>query len=324
MSIRTIDRLEHPQFIAFLEAGMRPESASTRAADDFPVILGIDNLEGLWGLRDDQGWAAGLSVLVRSFTTSAGTVAVAGIGSVVTRSDRRGEGLSSRLQNTVLEDLQAREVALAVLWSDQPAVYAGRGFAPAGWEYHVDLVAAELVGLVPPEVEVRPFRPDDTAAVAAIYRQHPLRTLRRPADHARLFGMPGTRGLVAESAGETLAYAFCGKGEDFPGYVAEWGGPARLVAATLLAARDAGLASRVLIPAGSEDLLTSLMTAGAGVTVVPCGLWAVLRADLLAAVTGRNPAGDPQVAATWLGAPGPDGTPIPGVFQLAVWGFDSV
>ena len=324
MSIRTIDRLEYPEFIAFLEAGMRPETAPTRAVDDFPIILGSDNLEGLWGLRDDQGWAAGLSVLVRQFTTSAGTVAVAGIGSVVTRSDRRGEGLSSKLQNTLLEDLQARDVPLAVLWSDQPEVYAGRGFAPAGWEYHADLAEADLAGLVPPRVEVRPFRPDDTGAVAAIYRQHPLRTLRKPADQARLFGMPGTRGLVAESVGEIVAYAFCGKGEDFPGYVAEWGGPVPMVAATLLAARDAGLASRVLIPAGSENLLTSLMTAGAGVSVVSCGLWAVLRPDLLAAVTGQNPAGDQQVAAIWLGASGPDGAPVPGVFQLAVWGLDSV
>jgi len=324
MSIRTIDRLEHPQFIAFLEAGMRPETTPTRAQDDFPIILGTGNLDGLWGLRDDQGWAAGLSVLVRPFTTSAGTVAVAGIGSVVTRADRRGEGLSSLLQSTVLEELRAREVPLAVLWSDQPEVYAGRGFAPAGWEYHVDLAAADLVGLVPPGVEVRPYHLDDTAAVAAIYQQHPLRTLREPADQARLCSMPGTRGLVAESDGRIVAYAFCGKGEDFPDYVAEWGGPTRLVVATLLAARDARLASRVLIPAGSEDLLTSLMAAGAGAAVVPCGLWAVLRPDVLAALVGQSPAGDPRSAAAWLGAPGPVDELTPGLIQIAVWGFDSV
>jgi GNAT superfamily N-acetyltransferase len=323
MAIRTIDAAEHAAFVSFLNAGMRPEGGATRADEDFPVVLASDNLEGLWGLEDADGWAAGLAVLVRPFTTSAGSVDVAGIGSVVTRRDRRGEGLSRQIQHHVLQELTTRGVPLAVLWTDQPEIYAGRGFKPAGWEYHLDLAGADLARAQPPAA-VRPFRPDDTDAVASRYGDHPFHTRRRAADHARLYTMPGTRGLVLERAGSVVAYAFCGKGADFPGYVAEWGGDAEPVLALLAAVRDRGLAQRVLVPAGREDVLEAAMAGGAGAAVVPSGLWAVLRPDRLPAGAGSGAPADAKDAAAWLGAVGDDGLPVPGRLALAVWGFDSV
>jgi GNAT superfamily N-acetyltransferase len=323
MAIRTIEAAEHAAFVAFLNAGMRPEGSATRADDDFPVVLAPDNLEGLWGLEDARGWAAGLAVLVRPFATSTGSVDVAGIGSVVTRRDRRGEGLSRQIQHHVLQELATRGVPLAVLWTDQPEIYAGRGFKPAGWEYHVDLAGVDLAAADPPAL-VRPFRPEDTDAVVARYADHPFHTRRRALDHARLYSMPGTRGLVLERAGAVVAYAFCGKGADFPGYVAEWGGNAEPVLTLLAAVRDRGLAHRVLVPAGREDLLEAALARGAGTAVVPSGLWTVLRPDLLARCTGIESPADPVDAAAWLGSVDADGLPVPGRLALAVWGFDSV
>jgi GNAT superfamily N-acetyltransferase len=324
MSIRTVRPDEYADFIAFINAGMRPEPTATRAEEDFPVILGRDNLAGLWGLPDDLGWAAGLTVLVRPFTTTAGPLPVAGIGSVVTRPDRRGEGLSSRLQTTVLGQLAGRGVPLAVLWTDQPEIYAGRGFGAAGWEYHLDLTAADLDVPVPPGADIRPFRAADTTAVAMLYGGHALRTIRESGDDRRLYTMPGTRGLVLAAAGDILAYAFCGKGEDFPGYVTEWGGSPAHVLPVLAAARRMGLAGRVLVPAGAEALLEQAGRHGAGFALVPCGLWAVLRSDLLVQACGPTP-GDPRLAMTWLGQPGPEGgMPRAGRLKIAVWGFDSV
>jgi GNAT superfamily N-acetyltransferase len=244
MAICTITADEFAEFIAFINVGMRPDGAPTRAEDDFPVILGRENLAGLWGLRDREGFAAGLSCLVRPFTTDHGTVLVAGIGSVVTRADRRGEGLSGRIQQTVLQHLRKAGVHLAVLWTDRPEIYAGRGFTAAGYEYHVDVAAADLP---PAGSAVEAFADDDADAVADIYRRHSLRTARGPADHAALYGMPGTRGLVSRRDGRVGGYVFCGKGEDFPGYVAEWGGPPDVVMPLLAAARAAGLATRVLV-----------------------------------------------------------------------------
>ena len=160
--------------------------------------------------------------------------------------------------------------------------------------------------------------------MAALYEQHALRTVREADDHARLYGMPGTRGLVAEAGGELRAYAFCGKGADFPDYVAEWGGSPGEVLAVLQAVREAGLASRVLVPAGGEELLAVAMPRGAQVAVVPSGLWSVLRPEALAIGEAGVPGGDRRDPTVWLGAPGADGLPRPGLLQVAVWGFDSV
>jgi GNAT superfamily N-acetyltransferase len=261
---------------------------------------------------------------VRSFRSSAGDVAVAGIGAVVTREDRRGEGLSRRIQAHVLADLAGRGVPLAVLWTDQPAIYAGRGFKPAGWEYHLDLTGADLAAIRPEATTIRPFRPADTAVVGKLYADHPLHTRRRPADHWLLYGMPGSRGLVLEQAGQVVASAFAGKGADFPDYVAEWGGDAGSALAVLAAVRDGGLAHRVLVPAGREDLIEAALARGGEMAVVPSGLWSVLRPELLPTAGDRMPPADPTDPAAWLGTVGDDGLPVPGVLALAVWGFDSV
>ncbi len=324
MEIRTVRPHEVEEFLGFLDGGMRPGSAPTRAWEDFPVILSAENAEGLCGVQDARGWAAGLAVLVRTFTTTGTPVQVAGIGSVVTRADRRGEGLSRRLQETVLGRLAGAGVPLAVLWTDQPEIYAGRGFRPAGWEYHADLAAADLAGLQPADVEIRPYTAVDALSVGMLYGRHALRTEREPGDDARLYGMPGTRGLVAARAGDVIAYAFFGKGEDFPAYAAEWGGPPDLALAVMAAARERGLGTRVLVPAGGEALLQLAVPRGASVSLAPSGMWSVLRTDRLLAVAGPAPAGDVHDPRTWLGEPAPTGTPDPGRFAVAVWGFDSV
>ncbi len=324
MSIRPVVLAEYKDFVAFLNAGMRPEITATRAEDDFPVILSPDNLEGLWCMKDDSGWIAGLAVLTRSFTSVLGPVRVAGIGSVVTRPDKRGQGLSKQLQTRVLGELAGQDVPLAVLWTDQPAIYSGRGFHEAGWEYHVDLSGARLAGLVPPGAEVRPFLPSDVTAVSMIYDAHPLRTLRHSGDNTKLYTMPGTRGLVLAMGHDILAYAFCGKGDDFPDYVAEWGGKAEPALAVMAAAQEQGLASRVLVPAGREDLLKVASRRGAGHGLISSGLWSVIRPDLMPIPEGVKPSGRPEDPATWLGRVDDEGRIKPGCFQLGVWGFDSV
>jgi hypothetical protein len=326
MAIRTVRPEEIGSFLDFLNAGMRPEPAPTRADEDFPLILSAANREWLWGVADGQGWAAGLAVLVRTFTSSAGEVRVAGIGSVVTRLDRRGEGLSSLLQTSVLGRLAGLGVPLAVLWSDQPEIYAGRGFRAAGWEHHLDLGSAFLDDLNAGSATVRPYRASDAPFISLLYDRHPLRTLREPGDAARLYGMPGTRGLVLAAGNDILAYVFCGKGEDFPDYVTEWGGSARRVLSLLAVARERGLARRVLVPAGREDLLQEAVPRGAGLELWPSGLWAVLRPDLLrgSGLAGGVASGTGDDPRAWLGRPGPDGRPLRGRLDLAVWGFDSV
>lgn len=337
MAIRCIEAAEHSRFLEFLQAGMRPHGGRTRVEEDFPVALGPGNLHGLYGLWEGDDLLAGLAVLVRDLTTSLGALPVAGLGSVVTREDRRGEGLSGCLQAAVLAELERQGVPLAVLWTDRPDLYARRGFRAAGWEHHAEIAGVDLHGFLPIEATCRPYAPRDLAAVVSLYERHPLRTLRDAADHAALYGMPGTRGLVLEDVrGRLCAYAFAGKGEDFSGYVAEWGGDPEPVAAVLAEMVGRGWARRVLLPQGCERLVALLDSCGAGRLAVASGMWAVLSTGPLHRAIAARGSGAPSPLGptssggrggdpgAWLGDVDDGGRIRTGPLGVAVWGLDSV
>lgn len=315
---------QHAGFRSLVNAEIRPDHGDTSAWDDFPLILDPSNAAWtLVALDDDGNVAAGLAALIREFTTNCGRITVAGLGSVVTRPDCRGQGLSRALQEEMVACLRRKNVPLAVLWTDQPEIYAGRGFTTAGWEHHVLMDGAEL----PTGGAVRDYEPADAPAVGALYGAHPWRTVRLPGDDALLYGMPGTRGLVGtDPDGRVAAACFCGKGGDFPDYVTEWSGPVERVLPLLGTAVQRGWASRILVPSGGEPLVEALAARGAGWVAQPSGQWCVLDApDLARRLTEAGlepPQGDD--ATSWLGHVGDDGTLHPGPLHLAVWGFDSV
>lgn len=324
MEFCTISAADHAAFIDFLDAGMRPADTPTRAADDFPVILSSRNVAAMHAIRDESGFLAGLATLTRPCLTTAGELPVAGIGSVVTREDRRGQGLSSRLQRAVVDHLAGAGVPLAVLWTDQPEIYAGRGFQTAGWEYHLDLSSLPATVPWPADAEWVALGGQAITDLARLFADHPLRTIRAEGDHAALYGMPGTRIWGLARGGRLLAYACCGKGEDFPDYVAEWGGAADLALAVLARVAATRAASRALVPAGREDLLELAVARGAGFAAVPSGQWAVLRPDLLETLAGPVSPARQRDPRAWIGCLDDGGAPLPGRLQVGIWGLDSV
>lgn len=328
MQIAGLTDAQHAEYLALVNAEIRPAGPGTLAQDDFPLALGRDNLAGMLGATDEAGrLAGGIAILVRTFTSSCGDIAVGAVGSVVTRPDCRGRGLSAALQAAAVAALQRQDVPLAALWTDRPEIYAGRGFVPAGWEWHAGLASAALPTAPPAGIGVREWQPGDLAATEALYAGHRWRTRRLPGDAGRLYGMPGTRGLVAEAAGAVAAAVFCGKGADFPSYVTEWDGDPDLVLGLLGQARARGWAEAVLIPAGEEAFAGRLAALGALPMALPAGCWAVTRPDLLAAAAvraGVAPPAEPAAAPSWLGSVTAQGDVAPGPVALAVWGFDSV
>lgn len=319
-----------PQFREYLDlvdAEIRTPGAATHAWDDFPLLLDWANRDFLLGIIENDRVAAGVGFLVRQYQTSCGTVPVAGIGGVVTRPEFRGRGLSRVLQADLVARLEAANVPLAVLWTDRPEIYRGRGFVPCGWEFHADLADFSSTGF-PAGFSCREFHGEDVSAVAGLYAAHPYRTIRHPADADRLYMMPGTQGLVATGdKGQVAAAVFCGKGADFMNYVLEWNGPVGLVIPLLAEVRRRRWAQNILVPAGGEMLAGKLNSLGARVLARETGHWLVVQPDQLSrylqgAGVGapRNPA-DP---AAILGTVGADGVVEPGVLTVAVWGFDSV
>jgi GNAT superfamily N-acetyltransferase len=318
---------EHAGFRKLVNAEIRPDHGTTSAWDDFPLILDPANSGWTLVARTAEGAVvAGLAALIREYTTNCGRISVAGLGSVVTHPDHRGQGLSRALQDEMVARLRRQKVPLAVLWTDKPEIYAGRGFTTAGWEHHVVLDGADL----PPDTRARAYVDSDADAVAALYAAHRWRTVRRPGDDARLYGMPGTRGLVAVDAADAVTAAcFCGKGADFPGYVTEWSGALDRVVGLLGVVVERGWADHLLAPPGSEALVDALASRGASWFANPSGQWCVLDPAGLAKAAraaGVAPPADANAAdaAAWLGRVDSEGLPQPGPLHLAVWGFDSV
>ena len=329
MQFASITPDRHAEFLEIVNAEIRPDRAKTNAWDDFPLILSPNNAEWTLVATTPEGEiAAGLACLIREYSTSCGKIPLAGIGSVVTKPKFQGQGLSTALQNALLTKLKGKNVPLAVLWTDKPEIYAGRGFAPAGWELHVDLTEATLDKLFPPGFQVREFIPTDTEAVQGLYDRHQLRTLRLPGDAEQLYNMPGTQGLVATGDDDTvLAAVFCGKGADFPNYVAEWSGPIGLVVALLGEARRRQWAENVLIPPGGDQLAAQLINRGAGNFASPGGYWAVLQPDSLSRymqAAGIGAPAEPGDPAALLGHVDDMGNPVMGPVTISVWGLDSV
>lgn len=329
MQIASIDPAKYSEFLTLVDEEIRPDNASSHAWDDFPLILRPENAE--WTLvatAPDGQIVAGLACLIREHTTSCGNMPIAGIGSVVTHPDHRGKGLSTALQNALIEKLKGQNVPLAVLWTDRPEVYAGRGFAPAGWEMHLDLQGVNWQNAAVPGFQNREFKPDDATAVQALFDRHALRTVRQTGDAALLYNMSGTRGLVAIGEDDVPAAAiFAGKGADFPDYIVEWSGPVGLVVDLLAAVCDRQWASNILVPPSGDRLVDPLLERGASAVANHSGHWAVLLPDPIArylqaaGIGAPKRAGDP---AELLGGVDEEGHPVYGLVMIAVWGFDSV
>lgn len=328
MNIAPLNTAQFDEFLALVDQEIRPAGAATHAWDDFPIILGQGNRAGVLGVYEQDELVAGAACLVRQFQTSCGAVPVAGIGCVVTKPDFRGRGYSRELQTALINRLAAANVPLAVLWTDKPETYIGRGFRPAGWEFHVDLKEVTPGRGFPAGFQCRPYTVKDADAVSALYDRHLFRTLRNPGDSALLYAMPGTTGLVCVGQGdEVVAAVFCGKGADFGEYVSEWSGPQGLAIPLLDEAVAQGLARYVLVPPGGQALADALAGRGAAVTAMTSGLWVVTQPEQLSRYlqgSGHGAPPDPADPAGILGTVDSDGVVVPGALTLAVWGFDSV
>jgi GNAT superfamily N-acetyltransferase len=281
---------ENGDFVAFVDACFgRPEGRSLRR--EFPTALAADNARHQFEGSIDGRRVCAATALVRPWTTTSGRIVVGCVGCFATAPAYRGQGMSGRLQGVVLEHLRREGVEWAALWTDRPEIYARRGFRPAGAEVHGRLDAVEWPRPGAGDT-VRPATADDAPAVLRLYGAHALRAERTESDVVRYLGPSTSRTWVLERGGRVVAYASLGKGDDFPGYVHDYGGAVDAVHALWGVAVEAG-ARAVLLPAGTDAYRRGPAAAMPG-SVVPT---AMIHAF--------------------------DGAPRAATTEFAVWGFDS-
>ena len=164
------------------------------------------------------------AILPRDFVCGGATVRIGLIGSVATDPAWRRRGLMTRLLDLAEARLAERGCALALLWAEEPAVYASRGYVPIGHE--VDYWAdPPLFAGLPASARVRPAEAADAASIHALYENHAQRVCRTGAETRALLACPAMDVLVlCDAAGAPRAYACAGRGRDLANVVHEWSG----------------------------------------------------------------------------------------------------
>lgn len=214
------------------------ETVHGASASEYPLLF-QEAFEGATlSLESDGELCCACGFLVRELvlpSRAGGTrLRVGLIGSVSTGADFRGRGLGTRLLVEAEARLQAAGCGAVFLWADDPRFYLKRGYAPVGTEVDV-LVPAVLSPQLPAPTSVRSFRPEDAAAVHALYEAHPARAERTQAETTALIDCPRMDALVRTRGGEVVAYALRGRGRDLAEVVHEWGGETDDVLALLRA-----------------------------------------------------------------------------------------
>ncbi|MBK7947281.1 MAG: GNAT family N-acetyltransferase [Deltaproteobacteria bacterium] len=287
LSTGFVDAAEGERVVAWLDSGLRPGRPG-RLVLEYPLLfapgseaLPITVWSGARPVSFCMLWPA-------RFALGGGTLRTALVSLVYTDPRDRGRGLARQAIARALREAKARELGLCLLWSDLDDFYASQGFTRAGDEtllvLDADVLArvragsdlgldsgsgsreepgAESSDSAPTRVERAGAA--DWPAIAA------LRARRRchavlPDEGAALAQIPGLDVRVARGAEGVVAFAMCGRGDDFGGVIHEWGGDAEAVlgcCAALLDDAGPGRGLLLLSPDEPSELGWRLRAAGA-------------------------------------------------------------
>ncbi len=252
----TVDALREEEYGAaglLIDRAMRPGGGMSMA-EDFPLLVGPCSRSTRLVVRDGRRLVAHGAYLVHEIVDAAGTnrLRLGNVGAVCVAPEERGRGLGRRIVEALLEHADEEGLDGVILWTDKPEFYARFGFTPAGEErcFRVSRDVLEGVGAT----AAREVRPEDVLRLLEIRRKDPLWVRRSFGEARMLFSLPGSVGLVAPVEGLPEAYLVVGKGLDFPGTIAEWGGPAETVRAMLAWVFREGMAERLDILGPAWDL----------------------------------------------------------------------
>lgn len=204
---------------------------------EYPTVFG-DRARGRVVSWNEAGsLSSACAMLVRDLRCPEGAVRLGLIGSVATVEAQRGRGLATRVLDGAQQELAARGCLASLLWADDEAFYAARGYTRVGAEE--DFMLDRLLRpYLPKPRSVRAARKDDAAAIHRLYRAHDRRALRSRRETAELLSGPGMRVLVHDGPQGVNAYTCLGRGGDLGAVVHEWGGDTEALLACIAATFD--------------------------------------------------------------------------------------
>jgi GNAT superfamily N-acetyltransferase len=252
---------EFGQLISFLDSELRP-NLPWSITKEYPLAFAAANIGNIRIITDQSQVLSHAVMRPIHVKTGAGLFKVAAIGSVVTSSEHRNQGLSTKILESCLDSAMATGCEFAILWTHMHDFYRKLGFELAGTENSViwnqDL-AIDSTGLKFMEtVKVSP------EAIHKIYNYHTVSSLRTLSDTTKYLQIPNTRIFTAWDQKNNLkAYAVEGKGADLKGHVHEWGGGvAALLPLFNYIYQQQKQAITIMIPRHSQNLLRKMKEHG--------------------------------------------------------------
>lgn len=239
------DRAERDRIVAWLDAGLRPGRPG-RLAHEYPLLFEPASEAVPITLWSGTRPSSFCYLWPTRFAFAGGMLRTALVSLVYTDPRDRSQGFARRVLARALREARVRELGLCLLWSELVDFYATQGFTRAGHECLLT-VDADVLGRarVAPRSNPRSHAkssavPNEAARGATSIRVErataadwpaisALRTKRRChvalADGGSvLAGIPELDVRVARGAQGVVAFAMCGRGDDFCGVIHEWAG----------------------------------------------------------------------------------------------------
>lgn len=254
---------EWSSVLEFLTKSLRP--GQTWSLDqEYPSALNQQNLQNVRILKSANNDILSSAVMKPFLVKSlVGVMKVAGIGSVVTAEDQRGQGFSGQIMNSCLEAARMDVCDFAILWTNLFDFYRKLGFELAGTE--VSMILEQPVTSTQ-NFKVIEGAQIDPSAILRLYGQHPCGGFRNEEDIRRHLKIPQSRVYTAwDNNNQMKAYAVEGKGADLQGYIHEWGGDTQALVALFshMQKKNPDKALVVMTPPSAENLRRTLIAQGA-------------------------------------------------------------
>lgn len=213
---------EYTNIIRFLDESLRPGKPWS-ISSEYPTALNPHNLHNIRVITENGNVVSHAVIKPLIIKTPAAVFKVAAIGSVVTNTTHRNQGLSKQIIEGCLEEAQKQQCDFAVLWTNLYDFYRKFGFELAGSE--VSIFVEEPLELQPLAISIREGANVDPAAIHRLYAKHTVGSVRTIEEIRSYLKIPNSHVYTAwDSSGALVAYAIEGKGADLDGYIHEWGG----------------------------------------------------------------------------------------------------
>lgn len=252
---------ELPHVVQFLDQNLRPQGKWS-ITSEYPLAFSEANRNNIRIITDRDEVLSHAVIRPMILKTPAGLFKVAGLGSVVTSTSHRNQGLSTQIIESCLHAAKAHGCDFAILWTNIYDFYRKLGFELAGSEYSV-LLDREITG-GEQNLKIMDSNKIAPEAIHRLYSQHTVSSLRTVAETREYLQIPNSRVYTAWDAnGQLKAYAIEGKGADLDGYVHEWGGGVQ--ALITLFAHIRKVQNRpitIIVPSHSQNLIRALTERG--------------------------------------------------------------